>query len=270
MKQITKNVYYESGFRGCNTGLIVTSDGVVVVDTPMVPADAKKWQNEAGKHGIIRYVINTEPHNDHISGNIYFGGLVIGHEGTRKAILSATVTEFKIMLTRMAPDSLPLEAGFRFRPSDITLSEKMTIYLGKHTFELIHMPGHSPFQVAVYIPEERVVFTSDNVTRGMTFLHQAVPFEWLESLKRLEKLDVDFLVPGHGEVCDKSYLPDMRSHIQAWIDAVSTAIKRGLTLEEAQETLSMVDRYPGLPEDEHIKRFQSMNIARLYEVLKKK
>jgi cyclase len=167
-------------------------------------------------------------------------------------------------------DSLPLEEGFKYRPSDITLSQRMTIYLGGHTFNLLHMPGHSPFQVAVHVPEERVVFTSDNVTRGMTFLHQALPYEWLESLKQLAKLDVDYLLPGHGDVCDKSYLPEMSSHIQAWIEAVSSAINRGLSLKEAQETLSLPDRYPGMPIDERIKQVQSMNIAHLYEVLKKK
>jgi cyclase len=270
MKKITNNVYFESGFRGCNTSFVVTKDGVVVIDTPMVPSEARQWRDEASRHGPIRYVINTEPHNDHISGNFYFGGIVVGHEGTRKAILAASVNDLKMMLGRMAPDSLPLEEGFKYRPSDITLSQGMTFYLGEHTFHLIHMPGHSPFQVAVYVPEERVVFTSDNVTRGMTFLHQALPSEWLESLKQLEELDVDYLIPGHGDVCDKSYLPDMSSHIQAWIEAVSSAINRGLSLKEAQETLSLVDRYPGMPIDERIKQVQSMNIAHLYEVLKKK
>jgi cyclase len=270
MQKITNNVYVENGFRGCNTSFVVTKQGVVVIDTPMVPSEAKKWRDEASKHGPIRYVINTEPHLDHVSGNCYFNGLVVGHEGTRQAILSASATEFKNMLQRMAPDSLPLDESFTFRPSDITLSQRLTLYLGEHTFHLINMSGHSPFQVAVYVPEEKVIFTSDNVTRGMTFFHQALPYEWLESLTQIEELDADILVPGHGNVCDKNFLPEMRAHVQAWIDAVLDAISKGMSSQEAQDKISLLNRYPGLPDDQRMTEIQRMNIAHLYEVLKKK
>ena len=69
MKQITKNVYYENTLRGCNTGFVVTDEGVVVIDTPMVPMEARKWRDEVNKCGQIRYLINTEPHLDQFAGN---------------------------------------------------------------------------------------------------------------------------------------------------------------------------------------------------------
>ena len=90
MQKITNNVYVENDYRGCNTSFVVTKHGVVVIDTPMVPSEAKKFRDEASKHGPIRYVINTEPHLDHVSGNCYFNGLVVSQEGTRRAILSAS------------------------------------------------------------------------------------------------------------------------------------------------------------------------------------
>jgi hypothetical protein len=43
MQQITNNIYVETGFKGCNTSFVVTSEGVVIIDTPMVPEEAKKW-----------------------------------------------------------------------------------------------------------------------------------------------------------------------------------------------------------------------------------
>ena len=270
MQKITNNVYVENDYRGCNTSFVVTKHGVVVIDTPMVPSEAKKFRDEASKHGPIRYVINTEPHLDHVSGNCYFNGLVVSQEGTRRAILSASANEFKKTLQRMAPDSLPLDESFTYRPSDITFSQRLTLYLGEHTFHLINMPGHSPFQVAVYVPEEKVVFTSDNITGGMTFFHHALPYEWLESLKQIEELDADILVPGHGSVCDKKYLPEMRAHVQAWTDAVLGAISKGMSSQEAQDKISLLSRYPGLPNDQHIIEIQRLNIAHLYEVLKKK
>ncbi len=196
--------------------------------------------------------------------------MVVAHEGTREAILAASVEQLKERLKQTAPDSLPLMEGFSYRPSDITLSQRLTLYLGDHTFHLIHVPGHTPFQVAVHIPEARVVFTSDNVFgKVQAILHQALPYEWLNSLKRYQELKADVLVPGHGEVCDRSYLPEMSAFIQAWIDAVTAAINQGMSLEEAQDKVSLLDRYPMTPGNEAREReVQRMNVERLYQVLK--
>ena len=42
MQKIAENVFIETGFRSCNRGFVVTAGGEVVIDTPMIPADAKK------------------------------------------------------------------------------------------------------------------------------------------------------------------------------------------------------------------------------------
>jgi cyclase len=271
MQKIGQNVYAETGFRGCNPGFVVTSEGVVMIDTPQMPADAIRWRDEIAKHGPVRYLINTEPHGDHFAGNYFFEGTVVAHQGTREAILAASVEQLKERLKQAAPDSLPLIKDYSNRPPTITFSEQMTLYVGNHTFQLINLPGHTPYQVAVYIPEERVVFTSDNVFgRVQAWLHQAVPYEWLDSLRRLEELEADVLVPGHGSVCERSYIREMSAFIQDWIDAVSAAIAQGMSLEEAQEKVSFLDRYPMESGSEPMAQFvQHMNVARLYQVLKK-
>jgi len=71
MQRISDSVFVETGFRGCNVGFVVTKEGVVVIDTPMVPREAIKWREEIARHGPIRYVINTEPHGDHFTGNFF-------------------------------------------------------------------------------------------------------------------------------------------------------------------------------------------------------
>ena len=40
MEQVTANVYANTKIRGCNPSYVVTSDGVVVVDTPQLPTRA--------------------------------------------------------------------------------------------------------------------------------------------------------------------------------------------------------------------------------------
>ena len=271
MKQITENVYAETGFRGANCTFVTTSEGIVMIESPQVPEEAVRWRDEIAKHGMVRYLINTEPHGDHFSGNHFFQGTVVGHEGTRQAILAANVEQFKTRMAEMSPASASLLGGFGFRAPTITLSERLTLYVGRHTFQLIHMPGHSPYQVAVYMPEEKVACTSDNIVyKTQPFLHQALPLEWLESLKRYQELDAKFLVPGHGDVCDKSYIPEMAAQIQSWVNAVTHMLKEGMSLKEAQGDLALLEQHGiQLGAGERGRQVARMSLAHLYEVMGK-
>lgn len=265
MEKVAQNVFVNISSRGCNHSFVVTSEGPVMIDTPMMPDDAEKWKAELSRFGGPRYIINTEPHVDHVSGNFFFSAPVIAHEGVRKALLESSPAQYAEMVKRSDP-GIEVPAGYRFRPPDITLSERLTLYLGKHTFQLINLPGHSPYQVPVFVPEEGVIFTSDNVTHNVPpFMHQALPEQWVESLKKLKGLDADKLVPGHGPVADKGYLDTMIETVQGAIDAVKGALNKGLTLEEAQRTVVL---FPRFPMNERTLGVQKMSIARLYEVLK--
>jgi glyoxylase-like metal-dependent hydrolase (beta-lactamase superfamily II) len=269
MQRISKNVFVETGFRGSNNGFVVTSEGIVMIDTPQFPVDAVSWRDEIARHGGVRYLINTEPHGDHYSGDYFFDGVIVSHEGSREAMVNASVDEYLGRIKQMSPESLPLMEGYYFRLSEITLSQRLTIHLGSHTFELINMPGHSPYQVAVHIPEERVVFTSDNIFHDVpAWLHQALPAEWLHSLEMLGRLDVDTMIPGHGEPCTRDYLPQMAQLIKDWVAAVSKAIESGMTMAEAQQKIEFDYRFPLTAEMAAMApAIQDMNVARLYQVL---
>ena len=64
MKQITENVFIEDqysvppNYRGCNSGFVTTSEGIVMIDTPMMPTDAIKLRHTITKKGKIKYIIN--------------------------------------------------------------------------------------------------------------------------------------------------------------------------------------------------------------------
>ena len=74
LEQVTPNVYTTTKLRGCNPSFVVTSDGVVAIDTPQLPTRAVAMRAEAEAHGPIRYLINTENHVDHIFGNWWYPG----------------------------------------------------------------------------------------------------------------------------------------------------------------------------------------------------
>ena len=94
MQKITPNVYLGTKFstppisRGCNPSFVVTSEGIVMVDSPMYPTYAVKWRDEIARIGEVRYIINTGYHPDHISGNYFYSGVVVSHQGAREKFAS--------------------------------------------------------------------------------------------------------------------------------------------------------------------------------------
>ena len=146
----------------------------------------------------------------------------------------------------------------------------MTLHVGNHTFEMIHMPGHTMYQAAICIKEEGVVFTSDNIfCKCHTWLQEANPDLWLGSLESLRKLDEEVFVPGHGPVCGKDYLPEQSAFIEEWKAYVQGAIDRGMTREEAIAKLTaLTDRYPmDVGQDGMAPGVMQRNVANLYDYL---
>ncbi len=256
MKRLTSNVWVETEVRGCNFGFVSTSEGIVLIDTPHKPSTARWLKAEIEKRSPsagsgrpaegLRYIINTEPHGDHWTGNAFFDAPVIAHEGVRTRILNTDIAEHVARVGTFGPEEPALLEGYRANPPIITFQDGMTLRVGDHTFEMIHMPGHTLYQAAVIIKEEGVVFTSDNIFHGVqTWLHECNPDLWLTALEDLRKLDEDIFVPGHGALCGKEYLDEQGQFIMEWKDYVQDAVDRGLTRDEAVTTLTaMTERYP--------------------------
>ncbi len=107
MQKITENVLLGTNMRGCNSGAVVTSAGVVVIDTPMVPAEAKAWRREVEHYGELKYVINNEPHRDHAAGSCWMGGTLVASEGTRQGIAENTREALEAQLSVVGPGRSP-------------------------------------------------------------------------------------------------------------------------------------------------------------------
>ncbi len=84
MKRVTENVFVETGYRGCNPGFVKTSEGVVMIDTPQIPRDALAYREIVQKQGKVIYLINTEPHGDHYTGNFFFDAVCVPIKGPEK------------------------------------------------------------------------------------------------------------------------------------------------------------------------------------------
>jgi cyclase len=243
-----------------------------MIDTPIFPTDALKWRAEINKKGKLQYIINTEPHADHSRNSYFFDGVPVTHQATRNILATVSSEEVMKFVKHNDPDGLPLMEGYKVRLAEIAFEGNLTLYLGHHTFRLIHLPGHTAGQIGVYIPEERVVFTADCVVyHCKSWLHEAMPHRWIESLQTLSELDIDTVIPGHGAgvaTCKKEYIKEQALIIKKWIEVVESAIIQGLSKEEASTQIVCPDPYPivGLSSMSETDLNKAI-IARLYHVL---
>ena len=257
MEQVTPNVWTATDIRGCNPSYVTTSDGVVVIDTPQLPTRAVAMREEAESHGPIRYVVNTEHHVDHIFGNYYFkgAGRVVHHQGVADNFMVPTPLldpfDYAAEAIPMSdPDGaaiFPDRDTYFADPNrgQIVFTGDVTLEVGDHTFELLHTPGHTPGQVAVHVPAERVVFTGDTVfSEVQTWVMASDVDQWIEALNTISRLDVDHVVPGHGPVTTLRYLQTQKAVLLEWKSMVASAVARGWSREETIERCQMRDRYP--------------------------
>jgi cyclase len=281
VEQVTENVFTSTKIRGCNPSFVVTSDGVVVVDTPQLPSKAVTMRREAESRGPIRYVINTEHHVDHIFGNYYFkgAGSVVHHQGVYDNFMvpGPDLDPFDYAAEAIPTDDpegaflFPAREEYYADPNkgELVFSSDLDIRVGGHTFHLIHTPGHTPGQVAVYVPSERVVFTGDTVfSQCQTWLMTSDINQWLASLDIVGGLDVDYVVPGHGPVTTKAYLATQRAVLLDWLGAVANAVAQGWSREETIARVNFEKRYPvDVGQGYMMNHIQTLNAASLWDKL---
>jgi len=264
MENVTPRVFTTTKLRGCNPSFVTTADGVVVIDTPQLPTKAVAMRAMAETHGPIRYVVNTEHHVDHIFGNYFFkgAGTVVNHR--------ELYDRFMVVYPELDPFAYAFESvpGPNAKGTDLDDPEGLALWpdrdeyyrdpnkgrivftgdlmlrVGDHTFNLLHTPGHTPGQLAVHVPEERVVFTGDTIFSGcQTWLMTSNVDRWLAALERIRGLDVDWMIPGHGPVVPKSYVDIQRAQLMEWKTAVAAAISKGWSREETVARVSFRDSF---------------------------
>lgn len=276
---LTARVFTETATRGCVPSFVVTTDGVVVIDTPQLPTHAVAMRRQAESQGPIRYVINTEHHADHIFGNYYFAGAgsVVHHRGVYDNFMTVypELDPFDFVVRSAHQDDadgvelLPDRATYyaNLNRGSIVFTGDITLSVGDHTFELLHTPGHTPGQIAVHVPEERVVFTGDTIfSECQTWLMTSNVDQWLDSLDVIASLDVDHVVPGHGPVTTVRAVAEQRAVLLAWKSAVADAVARGWSREETVRRVTFADAFTtdvGL--DSMMDYIQTLNAGSLYD-----
>jgi len=274
---VSESLYVITG-AGCNVIIIVTEEGILVVDSGEKPNMAEKLlakiRDISGQP--IRYLIFTHYH--HIVGAEGFpsSAIVISHVNTRdniplyRKILSElfekNIGELKRKAAQLEKEKSPelekfrMELELRMKQREsikkqrdvlprMTFDSKTTLYLGGQQVELLYLgPGHTNGDVLVYFPGEKVIHVGD-----LLYTNGWVPRldgdagssadNWSKIFRRVAAMDVDKIIPGHGEVVDKEgylkvsqvfseYLTDLKAEVKRYI-------KQGASLEKIKAELKL-------------------------------
>ncbi|MDX9829117.1 MAG: MBL fold metallo-hydrolase [Anaerolineae bacterium] len=278
IREIAPNVFVETEYHGANVAFIATGEGVILIDTPMLPREARHWLCEIEKRTDERilYIVNTDHHRAHIIGNQHFPmATVVAHENAWKEIKSYG-DSFRTRLMNMYRERIP-EAAAEWKQTleivkpQVTFTGRTVLYKGQTELHLIAVGGHTPATAVVYMPNEKLLFTGDVVvTNRPPFLSQGNTKEWLEALTYLRKLRYDILIPGHGELTGKEATDRMSEYLRLVRRKVRSAYQAGMPKADTARSLSHLIRYWPIPPFEKPKadrRFKS-GLGRVWNEIK--
>jgi cyclase len=231
-----------------NAGIILTQDGVVVVDSGQNPIEGRKILEIVKKLTPmpVRLLIDTEPHPDHTTAHFVFSppAIVIGAAGAGDSMRNRE-RENPQRIQQLAAQSPEMKAaleGYKFIPPHVEYNQKMTLNIGERTIELIYMKNvHSEADTAVWLPKERVVFSASAfVAEQINIFRPNVTIpDILAAGKMIKALNPEHVVPGHGPPGTTKIFDDGEKYYALLVERVGAMMKAGKSLDDIKKELKM-------------------------------
>jgi cyclase len=265
--------YGDVGLDG-NSIAVLSRDGVLVFDTNGTPAAAAAVLAEIRTltDQPVRWIVNSHWHWDHWYGTETYQRAfpdvrIVAHEKTR-ALMMGPALEFnrpgiemqlpnylKSLEQRAAAnpalqatldeDRFFLDQKSRVRHTfpTVTFTDRLGIELGERHAEVLNYGrGVTPGDAFVYLPKEKVLLIGDLIVNPVTFALSGYPTEWLRVLERIDALDVETIVTGHGApLHDKQLLHATMEVFRVLLREGRAAKDKGLSPDQAKEAI-----FPGL------------------------
>ncbi|MBC7233361.1 MAG: MBL fold metallo-hydrolase [Chloroflexi bacterium] len=278
MQEIAKGIYIEDSYHSGNVGCVLTGEGAVLIDCPMLPRDAWDWLRKITaktKKGIT-FLINTDCKVERVLGNCFIPATAtIAHQQTwaeiqryDEAFLQRYLAHQKDYNSSTVADL----AKARIVLPELTMTVDMTIYKEDRVFRLLYAEGHTPASIMVHLPEERILFTGDVVVNGEhPSLAQANTLKWLHALEMIRKMDnVDLIVPGFGKPCDLAATEELTEYISQMRERVYECYRSGYTRRETVDRVRMEEFFSIPPARREVieQRIRS-SVQHVYDEFKK-
>jgi glyoxylase-like metal-dependent hydrolase (beta-lactamase superfamily II) len=219
VQQVSTSAWYVEGLSALgsaanqnfisNAAFVVTPAGVVVIDALGSPALATRLMAEIAKVTTqpVTHVIVTHYHADHIYGLQTFkadGARIIAHRAAQEYLTSETA---RLRLDASRQQLAPwIDASTRLVEADEWLDGGQELVIGGVAFQLMPVgPSHTPEDLVIYMPVEKVLFAGDLVFRSrIPFVGQADSRHWIVALDKLLAFDTKVVVPGHGPLSSEA------------------------------------------------------------------
>jgi glyoxylase-like metal-dependent hydrolase (beta-lactamase superfamily II) len=231
-----------------NVGLILGSEGLVVVDTNATPALGRDVLEAVRRitSAPVRAVVNTHVHFDHTFGNSAFvaeGAGLIAHESVAEELPGHAAEVRAAAAEDPDPRTDDLAGVTEVLPSR-TFSSALTVDLGDRVVELIHPGrGHAAGDIVLRVPDADVVFAGDLVEESAArsavpgFGSDCYPMDWPATLDLVLQLTGagTRIVPGHGAPVDQDFVHEQRSALGVVAETIRDLVTRGVPQVQALE-----------------------------------
>jgi glyoxylase-like metal-dependent hydrolase (beta-lactamase superfamily II) len=235
--------HYVFGSSTYNSGIIVTNDGVVVLDALNSEAVARAERATIANtiRQPVRVLVSSTFHDNYSKGNIaYADVLKIGHENYRADLLAL-----------MQRQNVTAEEQLARLPHQ-TFRDRLTLYYGGKEIQILYVGrAHTRGDSIIFVPQDRIVYLSElYFADQFLFINDGYGLDWLRALDAVEALGADIYVPGHGSIPadpreTRQGLRRFRQMLVDVRDAVQREIGRGATEDQAVATIKW-PQYEGL------------------------
>lgn len=120
------------------------------------------------------------------------------------------------------------------------------VHIGRLEYEVLFVPGHSDGLVCFYQREHNVLLSADHILPRISpnisywFHGDPNPLQtYMNSLEKIRKLDVDWVIPSHGEPFQgaNKRIDELLAHHEERLDATWQMLSQPLTIFEVRERL---------------------------------
>ncbi len=223
MEEIAEGIFVETNYEGVNVGAIITEMGVICIDTPSYPRDARDWamRVERLQSRPIRYIILTDGNGDRIFNTRWLNAPIVTQQ-----IVSNKLFAFDKRYPQSMLDSLylrnqkqgkELTNGPVDRPS-LSYSEHISIISELHNTNVRHAPGPMAGSSWVEIDDKQIIFSGDIVVSNThPIIAEMLCGKWLSSLDLLDQMNNPkgvTIVPGRGSLNNPHSVEQVRDYLE--------------------------------------------------------